>query len=135
MQNEILQTKERALRLAFEEYKRLSEEVSALGSKYEKLITAGLAVVMAAFLYGAINKINVIYLIVPFAILWIANYNTIILRAVLSVGEYRSALEDKINAEVHANILMWESIIVPRMLRAHGNESYQLEYYLLYTLQ
>jgi hypothetical protein len=98
-----------------EEYLRLCADIRSVESTNERILTLGAGLVTAAFAYGFANPAyNQLFVVIPIAATILMIYGCLVYFWVYSMGGYKLHIEELLNREIGATILIWETLAPER---------------------
>lgn len=107
---------QKLLDILIQQYDQLGSYILAVEDKYEKIATLVLTILTAGMVYGIQGHVRVLFLFVPFGLLWIISHNAAMLRSVILLGRYRKRLEMEINRIIGHKVMLWETVLIPRFV-------------------
>lgn len=93
------------------EYARLSSDIHAIETGNEKAIGLGLSVISIGLAYGIKEKIDVVFLMLPIALIGVFLFGTLRYYNLFWLGGYKRAIEEKINELAGRTVICWESLV------------------------
>ena len=117
-----------------DEYKRSSDGILNLLSQNEKVTSVWLALIGFVFGIGLKENIAPIFLLMPPAVIALLFYLIYIYEHIMILGGYIASLENRINKELKAKVLRWETEVSPRWVHFRLSVILMLSIVLLMSL-
>jgi fatty-acid desaturase len=83
-------------------WKAMLNYISAFESRLLSVITILITLASGLFVYGYVNQVSIVFYIVPFIILIMANYYSGLVESINIAAGYCAFLEESINKEIKA---------------------------------
>jgi hypothetical protein len=106
----------KAIDILIDEYRRGSASIQSLFSQNEKVTSVWLALIGFVFGIGLKENIAPIFLLMPPAVIALLFYLIYIYEHIMILGGYLASLEIRINDELKAKVLRWETEVSPQWL-------------------
>ncbi len=115
----VTSAEERALTVLLKEYERVCTDVRTIESQNDKIVGFGLTIVGAGAAFGLNQKLNEVFLVLPFLFVAVFIYAVLQYHNVFWLGGYKRALESKINKIAGATLLVWEALAEQKKRRVN----------------
>jgi hypothetical protein len=97
-----------------QEYVRLCTDIRGLETTAERIIGIAIAFFSIAATIGVDKKINIIFLVLPVAMLGVAAYSIMVYLWIFSMCGYKGHIENLINSKIRQRVLLWELLVAKR---------------------